>query len=391
MQNQPSNSPRRLIFLLHFAFFLSGITTILIGQVLPVLFVKLSLNDNHGGQLFIAQFAGSLTGNLVYNFTVKRFGFTFSILVGMLAQTAGCLLINAGNWSVCLLGFFVLGVGIGATLTSVNMFVAELNPLRQASALNILNFFWGIGAILSQPFVALLSAPTSIFLPTSVLAALFFLTAPALFFYSRNTGQKPVFDEADETFSTPIWSNPAAWLITLFNFINIGIETGIGGWLTVYSVRFPEGFGSQLSATPVFFLFFVVGRGLASVFLRFLSENKFLLVSLLTLTGGIILILLAQNYWFLLFGASVAGLSASGIFPTNLARFTKIFGASATRRAAPFFIFGSLGGAFTTWFIGYISYYSQNLRSGVFVLLIGCLILIFLQIFFLKKGFSKYE
>ena len=85
MQNQTNNNSRRLNVLLHFAFFLSGIATVLIGQILPVLFKKLSLNDNHGGQLFIAQFIGSLTGNFIYNFTVKRFGFLFSILFGMLA------------------------------------------------------------------------------------------------------------------------------------------------------------------------------------------------------------------------------------------------------------------------------------------------------------------
>lgn len=379
MQNQSNNFSRRLIFLLHFAFFLSGIATILIGQVLPVLSLKLSLTDSHGGQLFIAQFVGSLTGNFIYNFTVKRFGFLFSILLGMLALAFGCLVINANDWTICLAGFVILGIGIGATLTSINMFIAETNPLRQASALNILNFFWGIGAILSQPFTAFLGTPTSIFLPTSVLAGLFFLTTLAIFFSSRNIGQKQSSGGTAELAASPIWTTPTAWLITFFNFVHIGIETGIGGWLTTYSVRFPEGIG-WISATPVFFLFFVIGRGFASVFLKFLSINKFLFFSLFTLSGGIILMLIAQNYWFLLFGASITGFGTSAIFPTNLARFTRIFGESATRQAAPFFICGGLGGAFTTWFIGYVSFYSQNLRSGIFVLLISSLILIFLQI-----------
>lgn len=386
MQNQTNNYSRRLRFLLHFAFFLSGIATVLIGQILPVLFKKLSLNDNHGGQLFIAQFVGSLTGNFIYNFTVKRFGFLFSILLGMLALASGCLVINANSWSICLIGFIVLGIGVGSTLTAINMFIAETNPLRQAEALNILNFFWGVGAIISQPYVAFLGAPESIFLPTSLLAGLFFLTTVFVFFSSRRAEQKQSFDETIQTVSTPIWTNPTAWLITFFNFIHVGIETGIGGWLTTYSVRFPENLSGSVSATPVFFLFFVIGRGFASIFLKFLSVNKFLLFSLLTLLGGITFMLLASNYWFLLFGAAVAGFGTSGIFPTNLARFTRIFGESATRRAAPFFICGGFGGAFTTWLIGYISYYSNNLRSGIFVLLASSLILIFLQITLSEKS-----
>ena len=390
MPNQSNYQSNPLIYLLHFAFFLSGIATVLIGQILPVLSVKLSLNDNHGGQLFIAQFVGSLSGNFIYNFTVKRFGFLFSILLGMLALACGCLVINANDWTICLAGFVILGIGIGATLTSINMFIAEINPHRQAAALNILNFFWGIGAILSQPLAAFLGTPTSIFLPTAVLAGLFFLTTLAVFLNSRNAGQQSSGETA-EIILTPIWTNTTAWLITFFNFIHLGIETGIGGWLTTYSARFPEGLNSWFSATPVFFLFFVIGRGFASVFLKFLSINKFLFFSLLTLSGGIVLTLIAQNHWFLLFGASVAGFGTSGIFPTNLARFTRIFGESAIRQAAPFFICGGLGGAFTTWFIGYVSYYSQNLRSGIFVLLISCLILIFLQITLSGKTFSNTE
>lgn len=389
MQNQTQNQTRRLIYLLYFSFFLSGIGTILIGQVLPVLFVKLSLNDNHGGQLFIAQFIGSLTGNLIYNFTVKRFGFPLSILIGMLALAAGCLVINANSWTLCLNGFIILGIGIGATLTSINMFVAELNPLRQASALNVLNFYWGVGAIISQPFVAFLSSPESFLLPTSILAGLFLLTALFLFFYSQDHQRQQNVSDGESIPAPPIWTDPIAWLITLFNFIHIGIETALGGWLTTYSVRFPEGLGSWFAATPIFFLFFVIGRGLASFFLRHVNENKFLLLSIAALTLGIMLILLARDYTFLLFGASVAGFGTAGIFPTNMARFTEIFGASATRRAAPFFIFGGLGGAFITWLIGYVSYFSQNLRSGILVLLVCCLFLFSLQGFLAHKTSTR--
>ena len=391
MQNQTKNQSRQINFVLHFAFFLSGIATVLIGQVLPVLSAKLKLNDNQAGQLFLAQFVGSLTGNFIFNFTVKRGGFLFSILFGMLALASGCLVVNANNWSVCLIGFVILGIGIGSTLTSINMFIAETNPLRQAAALNVLNFFWGVGAILSQPFIAFFGAPTSIFLPTSLLAGLIFLTTVPLFFSFSGGEKKHSVEEPTETVSTPIWSNPAAWLITFFNFVHIGIETGIGGWLTTYSARFPENLSGWISATPIFFLFFVIGRGFASIFLKFLSINKFLLFSLLTLSSGIILMLLARNYWFLIFGAGVAGFGTSSIFPTNLARFTNIFGASATRRAAPFFICGGFGGAFTTWLIGYISYYSNNLRSGIFVLLASGLILIFLQIILSGKNFSDVK
>jgi hypothetical protein len=44
-----------------------------------------------------------------------------------------------------------------------------MNPTRSAAALNILNFFWGVGAIVSKPFVDLTSARTSIVATTVIL------------------------------------------------------------------------------------------------------------------------------------------------------------------------------------------------------------------------------
>jgi fucose permease len=57
-----SAARKRLLFLLHAGFLLIGIVTVLLGQILPVLSKRLSLNDREAGYLFVAQFAGSLAG-----------------------------------------------------------------------------------------------------------------------------------------------------------------------------------------------------------------------------------------------------------------------------------------------------------------------------------------
>jgi fucose permease len=96
---------------------------------------------------------------------------------------------------------------------------------------------------------------------------------------------------------------------------------------------------------------------------------------------GMGILLSARNVWLLSVGASIAGFGTSSVFPTNMSRFTKTFGASASRRATPFFICGTLGAAFTTWLIGFISNrYENDLRSGMFILLGSVLVLIVLQI-----------
>src|SRR5215203_4862109 len=106
-----------------------------------------------------------------------------------------------------------------------------------------------------------------------------------------------------------------------------------------------------------------------------------LFLGLLTILLGMGSLLFARNVWLLSIGASIAGFGTSSVFPTNMSRFTKTFGASASRRATPFFICGTLGATFTTWFIGYVSNrFDNDLRSGMFILLGSILAIIFLQI-----------
>ncbi len=379
------HSSKLLISLLHIAFFLTGISTVLIGQVLPVLSRRLGIDDSQAGQLFIFQFFGSFLGVFLFNFTLKKFGFLKTIILGLSVKTFAVLLINSTQLEICFFGFFLNGVGIGTTLPSINMLVAELNPLRQTSALNILNFFWGVGAIISQPFIKLVGTENSIFLPTGIISSLFLLSTIAIFFSSKKINIDEQTYESENQNSPRIWNNPVAWMIALFNFLLVGMESGLGGWLTTYSLRFPDGENQIFAATPIFFLFFVIGRGFAPIISKFLDDNKYITVSLLVLLTGVILALLADSYSMLVFSAVILGLGTSATFPTNMARFTKFFGESATRNSTPIFVLGSIGGASINWLIGYTSATFNSLRSGIFILLCCCLLQIFIQIYLSRK------
>jgi MFS transporter, FHS family, glucose/mannose:H+ symporter len=389
-----SNTLRVLKILLHAGFFVSGIATVIIGQLLPILKEKFALNDGQLGNFFPAQFAGSLIGTFLTNWFGKRNRFLLASLIGCFLMGAGVLMLNFGSYGLCLCGFFVNGLGIGLTLPSINMLILELNPARAAAALSVLNFFWGVGAIISQPFVDFFARGTNILTPTACLSVVLFAIGLALALMPKEIEQKPVAgDEEEIDFSVPIWTNPVAWMIAAFNFIHVGYESAMGGWLKTYTQRVED--GAALNLLPpilLFFVFFVVGRGVAPLFFRFLNENKMLFLSLLTILLGMGILLSAESVWLLSVGASIAGFGTSSIFPTNMSRFTKTFGASASRRAMPFFICGTLGAAFTTWFIGYVSNrFDNDLRTGMFILLGSVLVLIVLQIILQFQKNKSFE
>jgi fucose permease len=363
---------RHLLILLHIVFFVSGISTVLIGQVLPILSAGFALNDLQSGYFFPAQFAGSILGTLASNRFGRRNRFLLATVIGCIAMATGTTAMNLASFEGCLAGFFINGLGIGLTLPSINLVVLEMNPQRGASALSVLNFCWGAGAILCKPFVDATATTGSIFVTTLFLAVPLWTGAALLALLPHKTEAPPETDTSHlpQADRAAIWTTALAWTIAFFNLIHVGFESGIGGWLTTYADRVHGGPVVQLfSPTFLYFLFFVAGRGIAPVYFRFMNENQVLFFDIAFMLTGMLIMLFAGSLLWLGIGAAVSGFGASSVFPTNLSRFTRTFGPSATRRATPLFVCGTLGAAAVTWLIGFVSNEANSLRAGMFVLL----------------------
>lgn len=384
ISNPQSNydSARLLKIILHFGFLVSGIVTVLIGQILPILSARLALDDTHLGYFFIAQFAGSLLGTLLTSVISKHLGFVGATIIGFAMMTLGVFGLNADSWILCLFAFIINGVGTGITLPAINMLTVELNPENVTPALNFLNFFWGIGAIFCKPFIDFFGSKTSIYQPTLILCGLLLLIGAIIFFVPHNVEHRQNSTAETGESLPPIWSTPLAWAIAFFNFVHVGFESGASGWITTYAARFPAQNEQPFWISPIslYFLFFIAGRGIAPFYSRFLRENMLILLGLGLMTIGMLVSLLGNTYLLLIIGSGISGFGTAAIFPTNMARFTKIFGGTATRRATPMFVGGILGSALITFAIGYISSHFNDLRVGMFVLLGGCVLLLTLQI-----------
>lgn len=358
-----------------FGFFVIGIVTVLLGQVLPVLSSRLSLNDAESGLLLSAQFAGALLGTLSVGQLIRRLGFPAASLIGLILIALGLPALNSHSFVVCWFGIFVYGSGIGMAIPAVNLLTIEFTPPeRQSSAVNLLNFGWGVGAICSQPFAAAMSAGNSLVLLTVTLVVALLAVAICFIFVIRKSRGGADDDSMPEP-PARIWSRPDAWLFVAFAFFTIGVEGGIHGWLTTYSESVSS---SGVSATVVYFFFYVVGRGVASFVSRSMPENKLITLCSALMLIGVSLIVMSEALLFI--GAAIAGLGCSAIFPTNMVRFAKVFGSGATRNATPIFISGTAGAAAITTLVGFASFRLGNLRWGIAVILTSALFVFVLQV-----------
>ncbi len=207
----------------------------------------------------------------------------------------GVLMMNLDSFTLSLVAFSLNGLGIGLTLPAINMTVFELNPRNAAAALSFLNFFWGVGAILCKPFVDYSSRGIDITVTTIAIAIPLLVSGAVLYFqpFRHISHESP--DQPEEA-SIPIWTLPLAWAIALFNFIHVGFESGMGGWLTSYTDRLSQSTAIHwFSPTLAYFLFFVVGRGVAPIIFRFLNDNKMLMLGLLLILTGMIVTVTAGS------------------------------------------------------------------------------------------------
>jgi MFS transporter, FHS family, glucose/mannose:H+ symporter len=381
MPVSPRENPKHLKLLLHGLFLVSGSVTVLIGQVLPILSRQYGLNDLESGFCFPSQFGGSLAGTLLTARFARRDQYIPACMIGALLMACGIILLNIDSFPFTLFAFAINGVGIGMTLPAINMTLIELSPKNPASALSILNFCWGVGAILCKPFVDASSRDSSILITTSALAVPLFASAALLYFHPVRIISDRVAAGSGDAANEPIWRLPLAWGIALFNFIHVGFESGMSGWITTYTERLDEAHIVQwLSPTLAYFSLFVLGRGAAPILFRFLNENRMLMLGLLTVMAGILIAVTTRSVWILGTGAAIAGFGTSWIFPTNVARFSRAFGPAAARRSTPFFICGTLGAASSTWLIGFVSNQTGDLRFGMYTLAAAVALLIVLQI-----------
>jgi fucose permease len=376
---QVSTQARLLKYYTLFGFFVIGVVCLLLGQILPLLSSRLELNDAEAGTLFLAQFSGSILGTLGSTRIAKRYGFSFAVMIGFFLIIIGLPGVNAGTFALCWLSVFVFGSGLGVTIPSINLLTIETTePRLRSSAVNLINFSWGLGAICSQPFVAAASQAGGLVTVTVILDAAVVLLAICFYLAVRASSGETFAETGTVEVASRIWRRPLPWLFVAFSFFVVSIEGGLGGWLTTYTEDLNQNGVAIINLTVVYFFLFVVGRGVASVISRRVSENALIFLCSLFLLGGVLMLVSSDS--LAVVGAAIAGLGSSAIFPTNMARFARVFGPTATLQAAPIFIAGTMGAAVISSLVGFISSIFDSLRTGIMVVLISAVFVVVLNL-----------
>jgi FHS family glucose/mannose:H+ symporter-like MFS transporter len=358
---------KNITTLLFIGFAVNGIVTVILGPILPVLIARWTLSDSQVAWFFPTQFIGSWLGTVVSSAVIARKGYRLPIGIGYVMLGLGVAGLTSPILYGALAATFTYGFGYGLLTPGTNLYIAENGGTRRASAVSLVNFTWGIGAV-ACPLLILLALRfhhLAVFLWMVTAAGGAVAAAVFLLPWNRQSGaEENVGAQDEEARKVP---HVGIILAALF-FIYVGAETGTGGWVAALAKRLVHGAGTNYTIVPMFFYGgLLIGRGLAPLALRRIRENNLVLMLLGLAACGLVVVQRANSIALMDIGVAMAGLGMSAIYPVYIAWLSLWYRERARKIGGVMFALASLGGAFAPWLVGFISKETTNLKMGLLV------------------------
>jgi len=372
---EPQTAQSTIFYLLCAGFVLNGIVICLIGPLLPVFREKWALDDSRAGLFSTMQFASSMAGVLISSPLISAKGFKPAITLGLILLGIGFALLNASSFALALAASAIYGLGYGFATPGTNLWVGESYGERRASALNVANLAWGVGAIASAPLALFAIRAAHVTLLLYIVAALCVFLGIVLF--RMNFGQPPHHETAADG-GSGAGTFAAAVLLGILFFVYVGTEVGTSYWAAMHAQRAAVWTSKNFTLAPMFFFAGLLGgRGAAAAILLRVKEAMVAVGGILLAAAGELLFLSAHAPTAVFVGAFFTGLGLSSLYPIWVAWLSKWFGARARKVGGVMFALAAAGASTMPALVGVVSRYANDsLRMGLLVPLTGCAIML---------------
>jgi fucose permease len=220
-------------------YLLFGMFTAGVGPVLGELSQQAATSLAAIGGVLTFLFLGSLLAQLAAGPLIDRVGqkpvLSASLLmlgIGIAALTGARSLPPMFAWAL------FTGIGQGGVDMAVNLVVADAAPRNSTSALNLLHFFFGMGAFMGPALIALSIGRTGSGLVVHRgVAGLFVVLAFALLVVLEGRSSSgPITKAADSAGAkrSSVYLSPLLWLLGGLLLVYVGVEFSIGSWIPGY-------------------------------------------------------------------------------------------------------------------------------------------------------------
>jgi fucose permease len=307
-----------LIFAAILAIFVYGMIAAMLGTILPDLSARFHLTPTQNGTIAFAQALGLMIASLAVGPLLDTQGDKIGLILGLIAIAVALFALprSRGYGSIVFL-LFLLGVGGGIVVTGANALSSAASPEHRATALNLVNLFFGLGG-LATPFISanlfkqnwprLCYTVASVTVLTLVVQAVTPMPAPSgsAAFLLAGVG--------------PILGRPLLLLSGLFLFLYVGCEVGVWNWLPRHLIAqgIPESKALNILSLG-FALGLSIGRVAVSPILIHVPAATVTLASSIAMAVTTFLMLRTNKPVAAAVLVFLAGLAMAPVFPTTLA------------------------------------------------------------------------
>ncbi|MGB7751628.1 MAG: MFS transporter [Candidatus Acidiferrales bacterium] len=307
-----------LIFSTIVAIFVYGMLSAMLGTILPDLSDRFRLSPRQNGTIAFAQALGLIIASLGVGPLLDNEGKKLGVMIGLALIAAALFALprSSGFRSILLL-LFLLGVGGGIVVTGANALVSDVGEAHRATALNMVNLFFGLGG-LATPFIAAnLFGRNWVRLCYTIAA----LTVVSLAIEASTKMPEPTrgggFVLAD---AAPVLGRPLLFLLGLFLFLYVSCEVGIWNWLPRHLIAqgIPESRALNILSLG-FALGLLIGRvGVSPILIRVPAITVLRFASIVMAISTFLMLRLSNPLTAAIL-VFLAGLSMAPVFPTTLA------------------------------------------------------------------------
>jgi fucose permease len=323
-----------------------GMEATLLGTILPAL--SKTLTPSQSGTLAGVQSIGLIVASLATGPALDRAGRKTGLVSGLaLVSLALLLLTRATTYIPLLLVLGLLGLGGGILSTSTNTMASDLGGESQASLMNLLNCFFGLGGLLTPALGAFLTTQALCI----VIAAL--AAGTVLLHFLNTMPQRDISAPTDVLAVKGLLARPVFLLLSLFLFLYVAAELGIWNWFPTYLTG--RGVARPVALRILSFGFaagIISGRLAAPrILLRFRPATVILAASILMLVTTFAMLQVSGTL-----AAAVAvflvGLAMAPVYPTTLALVGEAFPTETATAIGITVTSGWIGVAFSSQLIG---------------------------------------
>ncbi len=362
------------------AIFVYGMTAAMLGTILPELSSRFQLTPRQNGTIAFSQALGLMLASLGVGPLLDDFGKKAGLILGLGLIFIALLALprSAGFRSIVLL-LFLLGCGGGIVVTGANALTSDVAEAHRATALNLVNIFFGLGG-LATPFIAAnLFKRNWVRLCYSIAGlALLTLGIQAVAHMPPPTGAGR-FILAD---AGPVLGRPMLFLLGFLLFLYVGCEVDVWNWLVRHLVAqgVPESRALNILSLG-FALGLLIGRAVVAPILIGVPPIYVTLAASVAMTVTTFLMLRTSRPATAAVLVFLAGLSMAPVFPTTLAIVANAFPRMTSTAIGIVITFGWAGLAVSSHLIGAIAGPDpKRLRRALLVIPASAVLMIVLNL-----------